>query len=70
MTEAGEIQGMSTIGFGGKPCNLHKATSRCQDKVDKGKCPGGIMDLSIKENQQKNFRSQCVGRGPLVNIRV
>ena len=70
MTGMGEIQGMSTIGFGGKQCNLHKATSRCADKVNKKKCPGGITDLSEEASPRKDSQGQCVGRGPLINIRV
>lgn len=66
----GEIQGMSTIGFGSKSCNLHKLTSRCADKVEKGKCPGGITNLSEEASPRKDSQVQCVGRGPLINIKV
>lgn len=69
MVVAGEIQGMSTIGPS-RLCNLHKLTSRCQSKVSKGCCPGGVKNLADEENQQKSYRGQCVGRRPLKNIRV
>lgn len=61
-----ENQGMSTVGFRVRKCNLIFGTGRCENRMDGEACPAGIE----RDNEEKDKKTplslekkrRCVGR--------
>lgn len=61
-----ENQGMSTVGFRVRECNLFFGKGRCENRINQAACPAGIERDDYEKNKKPPLslekKRRCVGR--------